>query len=82
MLSTSKWLGRIPWLLIPVLLLSFPVAKAQVITATLSGIATDQTDARIPGAKVVVKNEASGDQRDTKADTQGFWSITALIPGS
>jgi hypothetical protein len=82
MLSTSKWLGRIPWLLIPVLLLSFPIAKAQVITATLTGIATDQTDARIAGAKIVVKNEATGDVRDTKADTQGFWSVTALIPGS
>jgi hypothetical protein len=80
--STTKWPGRIPWLLIPVLLLSCTIAQAQNITATLSGIATDQTDARIPGAKVLVKNEASGDQRDTKSDNDGFWSVTALIPGS
>jgi len=82
MLSTTKWVGRIPWLLIPVLLLSCAIAQAQNITATLSGIATDQTDARIAGAKVLIKNEASGDLRDTKSDTQGFWSVTALIPGS
>src|ERR1700721_460356 len=80
--STTKWPGRIPWLLIPVLLLSCTIAQAQNITATLSRIATDQTDARIPGAKVLVKNEASGDQRDTKSDNDGFWSVTALIPGS
>jgi hypothetical protein len=82
MLSTNKWLGRMPWLLIAVMLLAFPIARAQNITANLSGIATDQTDARIPGAMVVVKNEASGDRRDTKSDSQGFWSVTALIPGS
>ena len=82
MLSTTKWIGRIPWLLIPVLLLSCSIAKAQNITATLSGIATDQTDARIAGATILVRNEASGDKRDTKSDNQGFWSVTALIPGS
>jgi len=82
MLSTTKWLGRIPWLLIPVLLLSCTIAQAQNITATLSGIATDQTDARVPGAKILVKNEATGDLRDSKSDTQGFWSVTALIPGT
>ena len=82
MLSTRKWLGRIPWLLLPVMLLSFTMSQAQNITATLSGIAADQKDARISGAKVIVKNEASGDVRSTKADGQGFWSVTALIPGS
>jgi hypothetical protein len=82
MLSSTKWIGRIPWLLIPVLLLSCTIAQAQNITATLSGIATDQTDARISGAKIVIKSETSGDIRDTKSDTQGFWSVTALIPGS
>jgi hypothetical protein len=64
------------------MLLSFSMSQAQNITATLTGIAADQKDARISGAKVVVKNEASGDVRATKADGQGFWSVTALIPGS
>ena len=49
---------------------------------TLSGITTDQTDARVPGAKVVVTNEATGDIRATKTDAQGFFSVTALIPGT
>ena len=50
--------------------------------ATLSGIAMDQTGAVIGGAKILINNEATGDQRDTRADNQGFWSVTALIPGT
>lgn len=81
-LSMSKWLRRVPWLVVPVMLFSFAIAHAQQLTATLSGIVTDQTEARVPGAEVVVTNQATGDTRSTKADNQGFWSVTALIPGT
>jgi hypothetical protein len=64
------------------MLLAFTIAHAQQLTGTLSGIVTDQTEARVPGAKVVVTNEATGDARDTTADSQGFFSVTALIPGT
>ena len=80
--SAPTWLRRIPWLLIPVLALSFAIANAQQITGTLSGIAADQTDARIPGAAVLFVNEASGDKRDSKTDSSGFFSVTALPPGT
>ena len=40
--SMSKWLRRIPWLVLPVMLLSFTIAHAQQLTATLSGLVTDQ----------------------------------------
>src|ERR1035437_3446640 len=78
----ANWLRRVPWLLIPILALSFSVTYAQQLTATLSGIAMDQTDARIPGARVVIKNDATGDVRETKADTSGFFAVPALIPGT
>jgi hypothetical protein len=80
--SCSHWLRRIPWLLFPILLLTLGTAHAQQLTGTLSGIALDQQDARIPGAKVVVKNDGSGDTRNTVTDGQGFFSVTALPPGS
>ncbi len=80
--SLSNWLRRLPWLLIPIMALSFTIASAQQLTATLSGIASDQTDARIPGADVKVKNDATGDERTTKADSSGLFSVTALIPGT
>jgi hypothetical protein len=82
-LSTApSWFRRIPWLIIPVLALSFTVAQAQQLTATLSGTVTDQTDARVPGAKVVIINDATGDARSTVADSQGFFAVPALIPGT
>ena len=81
--SARNWSRRIPWLLIPVLALSFTIANAQTnLTATLNGTVTDQTDARIPGAAVLVKNDATGDLRDTTADSSGFFSVTALYPGT
>jgi hypothetical protein len=80
--SAPSWLRRIPWLLIPVLALSFAIANAQQITGTLSGIAADQTDARIPGAAITFVNDASGDRRDSKTDSSGFFSVTALPPGT
>jgi len=80
--SKSIWRRGVPWLLIPVLFLSFAIAHAQQLTATLSGTATDQTDARIPGASVLVVSDTTGDKRDSKADNDGFWSVTALPPGT
>ena len=80
--SMSKWFRRVPWLVIPVMFFAFTIANAQQLTGTLSGITADQTDARVPGAKVVVTNESTGDVRETKSDSQGFFSVTALIPGT
>jgi hypothetical protein len=58
------------------------MANAQQLTATLSGTATDQTEARIPGATVLLTSDTTGDKRDSKADSDGFFSITAVPPGS
>ncbi len=52
------------------------------LLATLSGIVSDQTDARIAGATILIRNEATGVLRNTRADNQGFWSVTGLIPGT
>ncbi len=80
--SMSNWFRRVPWLVIPVMFFAFTIANAQQLTGTLSGITADQTDARVPGAKVVVTNASTGDVRETKSDEQGFFSVTALIPGT
>lgn len=80
--SRSNWVRRLLFLLIAGLLSSLTTLNAQQLTGTLSGIAMDQSDARVPNASVVVKNQATGDTRTTKADGQGFFSVTALIPGS
>ena len=64
--------------------LAFSTASsfAQQLTGTISGTAYDQTGAVVPKAKVVLKNEASGDERDTITGTDGHFVITAVQPGS
>ena len=57
-------------------------ANAQQLTGTLSGTVFDQTGAVVVGAKVELKNEASGDLRGAVSDKVGFFSITAVQPGS
>jgi Carboxypeptidase regulatory-like domain len=69
-------------LLVAVLVLYTTISGAQQLTGTLDGTVYDQSGAVIPKAKVVVKNEASGDTRSTTADGSGFFSITALQPAT
>ncbi|HVC47021.1 MAG TPA: carboxypeptidase regulatory-like domain-containing protein [Terracidiphilus sp.] len=78
----SQWFRQIPWLLVPLLALSVGLASAQTLTATLSGIAADPSNARIPGADIKVINQATNDLRVSKADGTGFFSVTALPPGT
>ncbi len=57
-------------------------ASAQQLTGSLSGVVVDQTGARIPDAKIQLKNEASGDVRTTVGDNQGYFYLTALQPAT
>src|SRR5581483_5259316 len=57
-------------------------AFGQQLTATLSGTAFDQSQSAIPGATVEVKNQASGDVRKTTTNASGFFTVTALQPGT
>jgi Carboxypeptidase regulatory-like domain len=57
-------------------------SNAQQLTATLNGTAYDQSGAVVPNAQVVVKNEASGDKRATTANNSGYFTVTALQPGT
>lgn len=67
-----------------VALLAFmtPRGIAQQLTGTLSGTVYDRSGAVIPGAQIVLKNEASGDIRTVTADTAGRFVITAIQPAN
>ncbi len=80
MLTALKTL-RIPQLL-TVAALAAGLAHSQQLTATLSGTAYDQSQSAIPNATVEVKNQASGDIRKTTTNTSGFFTVTALQPGT
>ena len=71
--------------LIPVLLLAVLITSsgnAQQLTGTLNGTVYDQTGAAVSGAKVVLKNTASGDERTAVSEHDGHFVITAVQPAS
>ncbi len=68
--------------LITVLLLFTSVSLGQQITATLSGTTYDQSGAVVPNAQVAVKNESTGDTRNTVSNGDGYFTVTALPPAT
>jgi hypothetical protein len=54
----------------------------QQLTGTLSGTVADAVGAVVPNAKVTMKNAASGDVRTTLSNGSGYFTITAVQPGS
>ena len=72
----------IPVLLLAVLVLVPSSGNAQQLTGTLSGTVYDQTGAAVPGAKIVLKNAASGDERTAVSEPDGHFVITAVQPAS
>ena len=71
-----------PVLLLALLALVVPSGIAQQLTGTLSGTVYDQSGAVIPGATVVLKNQASGDVRTATAEGSGHFVITAVQPAN
>src|SRR5579885_1992273 len=55
--------------------------NAQQTSATLNGTVVDATGAVIPGAKINLKNEASGDMRNGVSNSDGYFTFAAIPPG-
>src|SRR6202165_429326 len=68
------------WILGICLMVSLPL-RAQVTGATISGTITDASGGVIVGAQVAVRNTATGINRNTTADSAGFYTVPNLIPG-
>jgi hypothetical protein len=49
---------------------------------SLQGTVHDSTGAVVPQATITVKDEASGTVRTTQTDSQGFYAVEALEPGT
>jgi len=60
---------------------SSPV-RAQNVSAALTGTVADASGAVVPNATVILKNENSGDTRKTVSNAEGFFTISAIQPGS
>jgi phage baseplate assembly protein gpV len=60
-----------------------PVAMAQSTTSgDISGDLLDPTGAAIPGAKVVVKNTATGESKTVTSNSGGSYRVSLLVPGT
>src|SRR5712692_8033579 len=75
---TWAWLGI---LALGLMLLAGGVAGAQVNTVDLSGQVLDPQGLAVPGAKVAVRNLATGATRSAETDQSGRYRIVGLPPG-
>jgi hypothetical protein len=51
-------------------------------TATLEGTVTDATGAVVPNAKIVVHNQATGEERNVESDSAGVYVVPSLPVGT
>jgi len=55
--------------------------SAQSIYATLTGIVSDPSQAVVPDAQVKLRNEASGSERETIANHEGYFTFSSVPVG-
>ena len=68
--------------LLPVLIIgSLTTPRAFGQAAQISGVITDSSGARLPGANVTIVNEDTGISRSVDTNTDGFYSVPLLQPG-
>src|SRR6266704_458947 len=70
---------REAWCLLTLLVLACP-ALAQS-TASLRGAVSDEQGAPLAGAKVLVKNQATGEERTTQSDSRGEFQVASVAVG-
>jgi hypothetical protein len=76
--------GRVPVTVLPALLLACwsGVLMGQGLTGQLSGAVTDPSGSAVPNANAVITNSATKQSRSAKADAQGRFVFTELLPGT
>ena len=57
-------------------------AISQTVTSSLSGAVLDASGAVVPGAKVILTDEATGSVQPTTTNGAGRYSYTAIFPGT
>ncbi len=64
------------------LLAGVPLAYSQVLYGTLTGSVQDSSDAVIPGVKITVTQQSTGQSRELRSESAGTFTATNLPPGS
>src|SRR6266446_9073706 len=74
--------NRIVLLLMAVLFCTAPALAQTASTSALTGEITDPHGAVVPGAQVLVVNEATGEKREAVSQDNGSYTVALLLPGS
>ena len=75
--------SKVPYLLVAcTVFLFFSISVfAQSDVGSISGFVRDPSGAVVPNAKVVIKNEGTGNEHSVTTDQQGRYIVTNLLPG-
>jgi hypothetical protein len=80
--SNKIWGGLLLFVVFEIVLLVPARIYSQVVGATLSGTATDQSGAVIPGTQISIKNISTGVTRAVTTDPAGFYTAPNLLSGA
>lgn len=70
-------------LLLPLIaLLTLNIAAAQTTNGTISGIVLDPSGMAIPGAEILIVNDATGVRYPSATNSEGIYAVSNLPPGS
>jgi Carboxypeptidase regulatory-like domain/TonB dependent receptor len=83
--KTSNWTGSVNWssvlaLMFCAMVISGPMARAQILYGSITGTVSDASGAVIPNETVTVTNQATGDPRTTTTNSQGEYLVQDLEP--
>lgn len=67
---------------LPAIVLMCGIAFAQSDTSSINGTVRDSSGAAVPNAKVTVRNEGTGLERQTQANESGNYTVTSLSAGT
>ena len=77
--NAQRCLGRAAAILLAFLI--SPSLHAQDVGATLSGTITDASGKIVPGARITIKNVATGQATEVRADSAGSYAAANVAPG-
>ncbi len=80
--ACQTFAGRITLCAVILCLCLAPMALGQQITGSLTGVVQDASGAVVPGADVVLTDDASGTPRRTQTNDAGFFNIAAVPAGT
>src|SRR5215471_14516405 len=82
MLRESRRLQCLAIMLSGLLILVSNLTALGQTSGTIQGTVTDPSGAAVVGAKIMVKNEATGEERTTQTDSAGAYQVAALPVGT